>query len=43
LAVEWVKAFGEEDAKFKTGLNISPLTGCKLKSTDILEFLKSVF
>ena len=43
LAVEWVKAVGEEDAKFKTGLNISPLTGCKLKSIEILEFLKSVF
>ena len=43
LPVEWVSAFNENEAKFKEGLDISPLTGCKLSSPKILDFLKLVF
>ena len=43
LPVEWITAFDENEAKFKDGLNISPLTGCRLSSPQTLDFLKSVF
>jgi hypothetical protein len=42
IPIEWVIAVDANDAKSKEGLNISPLTGCKMNNKT-LEFLRSVF